>query len=230
MGFIHSYLVKTEYRKQGIGRAVFDKCIESCSPGCNIGLSAIDEYLKNIYSVSGFVHIGFGAMKLHGKVKTIMSETFETEVNSVVSTMKCIDFDSVLKFDDGIHPFKRHKFLTKFLNRQNMVTFVAKQHDDIIGYGCVWEWDVGKYYRIMPVYAYTSDAARSLFLDLIKYVPQGAVIICSVPSDHQYALKMVSEILQLVEEPIEIIRAYTENDVLVDTKFIYSSTNGLGPC
>ena len=228
-GFIYCYLVKTGYRKRGIGQALFDKCVQSCSSSCNIGLSAEDKYLTKMYVNSGFVHRGFGAMDIFGKLKTydvICHTPSGSQVN--ITPLKCSDFDSIMKFDDEIYPFKRHHFLTKFLTRPNMVTLVAKQCHKIIGYGCVW--DIGTNYRIMPLYAQNPDAANELFLNLIKHVPIDSVINCSVSCDKKETLKMISEILQFVEEPVKMIRAYKIKDISVDTKYIYSTTNGMGPC
>jgi GNAT superfamily N-acetyltransferase len=208
-GFIGFYIVKPEYRGQGIGLKLWQKAIEKLK-GRIIGLDSVVE-IHNIYKKLGF--------DIHHK--NIRFEGCPTkDCPSSVINLKEISPETIFEYDRAIFGFDRNTFLTKWLQMTNCHSLGVVDKGKLVGYGVIRSCVTG--YKIGPLFADSDEIAEKIFLGLCSKV-KGAPIFLDVPETNIKAIAIAEK--YNMEEVFSTVRMYNKTPMKRLREKVYGVTS-----
>ena len=175
MRYSHTFFVKKDYQKYGLG---------------NI-LSQSTSYYKNIINVTGDAFLpqidrfckwsgwqigtSINRMYIGMADHKHINNSYEEKPDGILLQRFCPDMLLKLKvYDRSVHGLQRDIFLANWVNPDIVTTLVATSGDDIIGYGCIQPDRNSQY--LGPLYADDDIVADYILRGLLLSVPDGQVV------------------------------------------------------
>jgi len=174
--FFGTYSVLEEYQSKGVGRQLFDKCLNYAgNRNCGlIGVSKMSlKYQRNGFSIKGCdVGIYTGIPRIIDSLENVVNDqTFE--IKQFQSNEQQL-LDKVIAYDSRIQNWNREKLITLTLLNDRFYTLIAfNQQNDVLGFGCIKSDIVGDK-LIGPVYADNDTIAEALIFGLVKQYESNA--------------------------------------------------------
>ncbi|MBV8151070.1 MAG: GNAT family N-acetyltransferase [Candidatus Eremiobacteraeota bacterium] len=155
-GFIGFYIVRPEWRRRGIGRALWDTALEHLD-GLAIGLDGVPAQ-RGFYERSGFE-------PAYRNIRYQQNERWERDryASGLALTEVLRVDDDVLAFDRACFGASREAFLRAWITQEETVAIVARALDreEVLGFG------VGRLCRegtkVGPLFAKRPDVAAAVF-------------------------------------------------------------------
>ena len=157
-GFIGFYIVKPEFRGQGYGLRLWNHGIARLG-NRTIGLDGVVDQQDN-YRKSGF-EIATRNVRYVG---TPPRDAMPLPPSSVLRLIEAtaLPLPVLAAFDQAYHPAPRATFLSRWVRQRETVALAALSADGSLrGYGAIRP--AADTWRIGPLFAQTTDVARSLF-------------------------------------------------------------------
>ncbi|MBS7786976.1 GNAT family N-acetyltransferase [Flavobacterium sp. CYK-55] len=184
-GFMGLFIVKPNYRSQGIGRKLWylrrDTLLKRLNPEAPIGMDGVVA-MQNFYAQGGF------KMAYTEERYERLGERFSLSTK-VQKAMKD-DFDNIAEYDQNCFLFERNSFLKSWLNMNLSEVFVYKNEGKIVGYAVIRKADIG--HKIGPLFADDAQIAEELYLACLNARPYEAVFI-DVPVNNPQAILMLQK-------------------------------------
>ena len=158
-GFIGLFIVRPEFRGQGVGSALFDEALRHLD-GLPIGLDSVPEHEER-YARAGFART-YSTARYRGDEQP-MRERYPSAV--ALARLRVLD-DDVVVYDRACFGSARPGFLQAWVAQPDVVALLARSLRDgeIIGYGVGREAREGT--KLGPIFASRIDVA-TLLLDTI---------------------------------------------------------------
>ncbi len=184
-GFMGLFIVKPEYRNQGIGKELWyrrrDLLINRLKENSPIGMDGVVA-MQPFYQKGGF-EIAYTA-------KRFEKQGFKTETSPQIKAIGTPDFDRILAYDTLHFGFRRESFLKSWIALPGNKTFVYKNEDGICGYAIVRKAASG--YKIGPLFADTPFIAEELYKACLNSVP-GELLYMDVPVINDDAVAIIKK-------------------------------------
>jgi transcription termination factor Rho len=210
-GFIGFYIVKPEFRGQGIGIKIWETGM-SYLKGRMIGLDGVPNQVDN-YKKSDFV-FAHRNITFKGKAKQM-----DVNLDGVVELLEK-DFNLIKNYDKQFVPAERDVFLRCWVSQSgsNVIGFME---DEILkGYGKIRKCREG--FKIGPLFANNTKIAESLFVDLQNKIPQGSYFTLDIPEINKEALNIAERFK--MEYSFETARMYKSGIPKIDLNKVFGVT------
>jgi len=210
-GFIGFYIVKPEFRGQGVGIQIWDAAMKFLS-GRMIGLDGVPGQVVN-YQKSGFVYAHrnrtFKGIALH-------RESDEKGITEL--TIK--DFGFIRDYDLNFVPAERDKFLDCWLSQKESHVLGFVENESLKGYGKIRRCNSG--YKIGPLFADNKLIAGKLLTSLQNKIPAGEHFTLDIPELNTASLKLAKDFQ--MEYAFETARMYKNALPDIDLNKVFGVT------
>ena len=183
-GFIGFYLVRPEYRGQGLGLQIF-KAACSRLQGRNIGLDGVPEQQPN------YQRSGFRLAHRNVRYQAIAGKAFAHPARPsgyVPVHLASMPLDDLSGYDRAFFPEERREFLRHWISQPLAISSGLLQDGRLAGYGVARACRSG--YKIGPLFADSPAAAETLFQGLAGDLPEGEPVYLDVPECNPAAIAL----------------------------------------
>jgi hypothetical protein len=181
-GFMGFFIIKPEFRGQGLGTKLWfwrkNKLLSRLNKGAAIGMDGVFN-MQPFYSKGGFV-FSHRDLRMESIAK---ADSYSDKVQKITSK----DFETINKYDKKCFGIDRKTFLKGWLNLKDSISYKYIDGSEIKGYGVIRKCQKG--YKIGPLFAENYEVAHELFKALSSYVP-GEVIYLDIPELNKDAVKL----------------------------------------
>lgn len=184
-GFMGFFIVKPEYRSNGMGRKLWyqrrDTLIARLNEGASIGMDGVVD-MQPFYEKGGF-KIAFRDER-HEKI----GEIFEVHKN--ISPILDEDVESILSYDKECFGFSRPQFLLPWLKLEDGKTFKYVEEGKLKGFVFVRKANIG--YKICPLFADDEVIAEELYKACLNSVVSEPLYL-DIPMVNSAAINLVKK-------------------------------------
>lgn len=177
-GFICFYIVRPEFRGQGLGFKTWQHGMKYLGDRA-IGLDGVLAQ-QDTYRKSGFSLV-YRNIRAPG---TFLSNSGTN--NSLLNTSQ-VPFEELLAFDAKFFPVTRRSFLQAWLMQTASVCLVKQHGERVVGYGAIRPCQIG--WKIGPLFALDAATAEELLLGLVVHT-NGETCFLDVPEPNRAAIKL----------------------------------------
>ncbi len=190
------YIVKPEFRGQGIGKQIQDYAMEKCRE-VNLGLDGVVAMQKK-YEQYGFRFA-------HNNIRYV--GTAKGQLSGRCQPIQRGDFREIAAFDSECFTRDRSKFLDCWLFQKDAASMLSRNQetDEISGYGVIRRCMQG--HKIGPLFANDSATAELLLDSLTSKVPNETVFL-DVPQPHVAAVELAQK--RGMQPVFSTVRMYTK--------------------
>lgn len=196
LAYVGMYVVPKELRGQGFGRLIFEKVLEhteNTRGAVSIGLNCFSAMSPLYFKYKFQTHTVDSIWKLTGHFTTATKDT--QYMNGISESI----FNELANYDTCVFGDSRTKYLRGMINKPNTVTVLAKNHDQVLGYGIISQRDpaqpeTNNSYRIGPLYASNQSIADEILQKLIETVNLTDVqsVFIESPGSNQEATEILT--------------------------------------
>jgi len=184
-GFMGFFIVKPEYRHQGIGKKLWykrrDTLLKRLKPSAAIGMDGVID-MQAFYANGGF-KIAFRDER-HEKT----GEKFTVHKN--ISPVGDGDLDAILAYDKECFGFAREQFLKPWLQLPNNKIFKFTENQKLKGFAIVRKANTG--YKICPLFANNAIIAEELYKACLNSVV-GEPLYLDIPVSNPSAVELIKK-------------------------------------
>ena len=194
-GFMGFFIVRPEYRGQGLGNALWhfrrERLLKRLRPGASIGLDGVFE-MQSYYAKGGFV-FSHRNMRFHAFITAPPATMQEGDGNIVA--LADVPFERVVDYDRTCFPAPRPVFLRAWISQSEALALGFLREGKLAGYGVVRR--CGEGCKVGPLFADDSSVAESLYRRLAGFATGGPLFL-DAPENNPAAMKLVAR-HQMVE-------------------------------
>ncbi len=165
------YIVRPDYRNQGIGRAVLDFA-RTFSEGYNLGIDGVFA-MQQVYQRSGFM-FAYRNIRFEGRGGGT--------VDTSLTPLREVPFPRILAYDSRFFPAVREEFLKHFLYQPDSKGYASITNGSLEGYGFIRKCLNG--YKIGPLFAGTPKIGEKIYSTL-SAVAEGMPVFLDVPEPNK---------------------------------------------
>lgn len=184
-GFMGFFIIRPEYRSNGIGRKLWyerrDTLLSRLKPGAPIGMDGVVA-MQQFYKKGGF-EIAFRDER-YGRI----GKAFQ--VHPKISPITETDLPGIFQYDVRCFGFPRYHFLKSWLFQPGGHGFKFIESGNLRGFALVRKAAVG--FKVGPLFADDSFVARELYKACLN-AAQGASLYIDVPMLNSDAVAMMRE-------------------------------------
>lgn len=182
-GFMGFFIVRPEYRGNGIGRTLWyrrrDLLLSRLKPGAAIGMDGVLA-MQSFYQQGGF-HIAFRDERYER-----IGEQLDTDAR--VSLFQEGDLNEILEYDRVCFGFPRERFLKSWLNLPESRTFIWRDDNGLRGVATLRKATTG--FKIGPLFAVNAGIAEALYRACLNAAP-GEPVYLDIPVSNPAAVNLV---------------------------------------
>ena len=213
-GFMGLYIVKPEFRGEGIGRKLWyqrrDLLINRLHDHAPIGMDGVVA-MQPFYKKGGF-EIAF-------KDNRYEKLGMASENDSHISPIYDEDFSQILDYDTQCFGFKRSQFLKPWLKIPENRTFKYVEHNALKGFAVLRKATSG--FKIGPLFADDDYIAEALYRACLN-AAVGQLVYFDIPMTNQGAVAIVKK--YQAKYVFECARMYHGKPPKIDTNKVYGIT------
>jgi hypothetical protein len=184
-GFMGLFIVKKEYRFNGLGNLLWHQrkslLYSKLNPGASIGMDGVQS-MQPFYSKGGFQKL------FTDERHSLIGERFS--FSKYVERYDEQYFDQLLTFDILSFGFNRKTFLNYWLKNASTKSFVFVDEDKLKGYAVIRQTLDG--YKIGPLFAESKTIASELFKACLTEV-EGQNVSIDIPTINASAKQLLEE-------------------------------------
>jgi len=184
-GFMGFFIVKPEYRTQGIGRKLWylrrDTLLGRINPGASIGMDGVVA-MQNFYKKGGF-EIAFRDERYE---KTGMAFDIHPNISPVFED----DLPAVLAYDKQCFGFDRPQFIIPWMKLPGSKTFKYMESGTLKGFAVIRKVNPG--YKVCPMFADDGAVAEELYKACLNAV-SGELLYLDIPVINPPAVELVKK-------------------------------------
>jgi hypothetical protein len=190
------YIVKSEYRKKGLGLPIWNRGRES------VGARIIggDAVVQNVHLYEKFgLRSDYRTLRFGGNF-SLPSFTAKNIVDA-----REVSFNQLLKYDRFHFPEERPAFLRAWMTQPEAISLASTVQGEIRGYINLRKCFEG--YRVGPLFAENSQTAKNLLLTALSRISQDSSVMIDVPEPNIEALQIISSLK--LKQVFETVRMYS---------------------
>ena len=172
------YVVKPQFRGQGLGMKIWKTAMDYLGADRNISLDGAVAQQDN-YKKSGF-QIAYNHIRYEGVGGGV--------VPAGIVDLKTVPFEDLLAYDRQFFPSKRSLFLQHWIEQPESTAFGFLKNGYLAGYGVIRPAHTG--FRVGPLFANDEQIAEALFQALLAQNPHAPVFF-DVPDTNLQAINLV---------------------------------------
>ncbi len=223
-GFMGFFIVRPEYRLQGIGNVIWhyrrDRLINRLQPGVTIGLDGVFE-MQDYYARGGFVFSHRNIRYRH--VFDDAAAVDPTHAGNIVP-LADVPFDQLMAYDRTCFPAPRPTFLQAWISQPDALALGTMVDGQLAGYGVIRQCGDGC--KVGPLFADNEAVAEALYLQLAEFAA-GDPVFLDAPENNPAAMALVAR--HDMEEVFGTARMYLgDPPVLADERIFGVTTFELG--
>jgi GNAT superfamily N-acetyltransferase len=184
-GFMGLYIMKPEFRSQGIGRTLWNlrknTLLNRLKPNATIGMDGVVA-MQSFYQKGGFA-LAFRDVR-HEKI----GEPFP--LAQEITGITPADFSVVLEFDKHCFGFHRAEFMKAWLTQLGGQSFKYEKKGQLLGFATLRKVEVG--YKIGPLFAQTYAAATALY-EACLTAAVGEKVYLDIPLSNPHAVALTTQ-------------------------------------
>lgn len=213
-GFMGLFIVKQDYRAQGIGRKLWykrrDMLLSRLKEGASIGMDGVVA-MQPFYQEGGF-ELAFRDQR-YEKIGLAL------DISPQVSPIEEKDIPDILRYDEPCFGVPRHRFMQSWLSLPDRWTFKYSTGNEIQGYAVVRKVSSG--YKIGPLFADHNEIAEALYRACLN-AAVGEPVYFDIPLVNQEAVNIVKK--YNAKYVLECGRMYYSHPPEIDMKKVYGIT------
>jgi GNAT superfamily N-acetyltransferase len=184
-GFMGLFIVKPEFRSEGLGRKLWfkrrDLLIERLQSNASIGMDGVIA-MQPFYKKGGF-EIAF---KDHRYEKLGIPLDMDANISPITNE----DFDAILAYDESCFGFSRPQFLKPWLHLPENYTFKYTEHGILKGFAVLRKANEG--FKIGPLFANNGAIAEALYRACLNAVV-GELVYLDIPMNNPEAITLIKK-------------------------------------
>ncbi len=200
-GFMGFFIVRPEYRGQGLGNTLWhvrrERLLARLRPGASIGMDGVFA-MQDYYAKGGFV-FSHRNMRFRAGISQRASPAGDEDIVPLAS----VPFDQVVDYDRTCFPAERATFLSGWIAQPDALAVGCRRDGRLSGYGVVRRCRDGC--KIGPLFADDARAANALYVRLAQFV-QGGPLFLDAPQNNPAAMALVQQ--QAMTEVFGCARMY----------------------
>lgn len=185
-GFMGLFIVKPEYRSQGIGNMLWfarrDLLLERLKPGASIGMDGVVA-MQPFYAKGGF--------KLAFRDERYKISGLAGLVDKNITAYTSSDLDDVTLYDTACFGVPRLHFLNAWLNMMGARTFLYRENGVLAGFVVMRQAASG--YKIGPLFADNYGIAKSLLDCCLNAIPMQKAYL-DIPVSNPEAQRLIQSV------------------------------------
>lgn len=214
-GFMGLFIVRAEYRGNGIGRQLWylrrNHLLMRLKPGAAIGMDGVVA-MQSFYKKGGF-EIAYRDER-HQRMGA------EFPLHSHISYIEDGDFNALCSFDRECFGFDRAQFLKAWVSFPNRSCFKYVEGGAIKGFAVIRKVENG--YKVGPLFAERFDVAEELYKACLNEAV-GELVVIDIPMANKDAVRLVEK---YSTTPIfECARMYYGTPPATDVVKVYGITS-----
>ena len=213
-GFMGFFIVKPEYRSNGIGRKLWhqrrDKLISRLDTDAPIGMDGVVA-MQKFYQKGGF-EIAYRDFRYEVVGK-------QYNIDAKISEITDADIENILDYDQQCFGYSRDKFIISWLKMPGIKTFKYSVDSKLQGFAIVRKANIG--YKICPLFANTPAIAEQLYKACMSSA-QGEPIYLDIPESNIEAMRLVEK--YDAKYVFECARMYRGNHPKIDINKVFGIT------
>ncbi|WIO74056.1 GNAT family N-acetyltransferase [Porticoccaceae bacterium LTM1] len=189
-GFMGFFIVKPEYRGQGIGNTLWHARLNRLKgrlrPDAAIGMDGVFN-MQSYYAKGGFV-FSHRNLRFRSEIPEASKAPQESDPNVV--PLASVPFDELLHYDRSCFPAPRSAFLEKWITQDDALALGYVRDGELLGYGVIRRCCEGC--KIGPLFADDTAVADALYEQLSAFAAGGPLFL-DVPENNPAAMAFVAE-------------------------------------
>lgn len=184
-GFMGFFIVKVEFRSQGIGRQLWqqrrDTLLSRLKPSASVGMDGVLA-MQKFYQKGGF-EIAFRDERYEKIGK-------QYKVHKNISTDTESQIKEILAYDKICFGYDRTAFMCEWLKLKDSTVFTFNEGAELKGFAMIRK--VAKGYKVCPLFAETSSIANELYKACLNAVVNEPLYI-DIPCINKEALLLIKK-------------------------------------
>ncbi|MBI3907595.1 MAG: GNAT family N-acetyltransferase [Pseudomonas fluorescens] len=189
-GFMGFFIVRPEYRGQGLGNTLWharrERLLARLRPGASIGMDGVFA-MQDYYAKGGFV-FSHRNMRFCANL-TARPTTSQVDDQDIVP-LATFPFDQVVAYDRTCFPAARTSFLSGWIAQADALAVGCRREGRLSGYGVVRRCREG--YKIGPLFADDALAANAIYARLAEFA-EGGPLFLDAPQNNPAAMALVHQ-------------------------------------
>ncbi|MGH8388970.1 MAG: GNAT family N-acetyltransferase [Pseudomonas sp.] len=189
-GFMGFFIVRPEYRGQGLGNTLWharrERLLARLRPGASIGMDGVFA-MQDYYAKGGFV-FSHRNMRFRAEI-TERPTTSQVDGQDIVP-LASFAFDEIVDYDRTCFPAPRTTFLSGWIAQADALAVGCRREGRLCGYGVARRCREG--YKIGPLFADDAIAADALYVRLAQFA-QGGPLFLDAPENNPAAMALVRQ-------------------------------------
>lgn len=187
-GFMGFFIVRPEYRGQGLGNTLWharrERLIARLKTGASIGMDGVFA-MQDYYAKGGFV---FSHRNLRFRAEISGRPAVPPPVDEELVPLGALPFEQVLDYDRTCFPAPRPTFLSGWIAQPDALALACRRDGELSGYGVVRRCAEGC--KIGPLFADDAQAAEALYAHLALFAAGGPLFL-DAPENNPAAMELV---------------------------------------
>lgn len=189
-GFMGFFIVRPEYRSQGLGNTLWharrERLLARLRPGASIGMDGVFA-MQDYYAKGGFV---FSHRNLRFRAEITERPTTSQADDQDIVPLAAVPFDQVIDYDRTCFPAPRVTFLSGWIAQADALAVGCRREGKLSGYGVIRRCREGC--KIGPLFADDAQAANALYARLAEFA-QGGPLFLDAPENNPAAMALVHQ-------------------------------------
>lgn len=189
-GFMGFFIVRPEYRGQGLGNTLWharrERLLARLRPGASIGMDGVFA-MQDYYAKGGFV---FSHRNMRFRAEITQRPTTSQVVGQDIVPLATLPFDQVVDYDRTCFPTARESFLSGWIAQADALAVGCQREGRLSGYGVARRCREG--YKIGPLFADDALAANALYARFAECA-QGGPLFLDAPQNNPAAMALVHQ-------------------------------------
>ncbi len=189
-GFMGFFIVRPDYRGQGLGNALWharrERLLSRLRPGSSIGMDGVFA-MQDYYAKGGFV-FSHRNMRFRAEITERMAPSQLGDQD--ILPLATFPFDEVVDYDRTCFPAARETFLNGWITQADALAVGCQRESRLSGYGVARRCREG--YKIGPLFADDALAANALYARLAEFA-QGGPLFLDAPENNPAAMALVRQ-------------------------------------
>ena len=179
LSFIGLFIVKKEYRYQGVGKKIWQAAMLTLKENKCLGLYAVPRQIP-WYQKQGF-------FKAYTNHRWQLTKTGGCEPLADDIPFQSKDYSQLIEFDSTIWGTSRKKLFDELFKELDTRAYISfdQESNRVNGYGLIRSLKDG--FRIGPMYCDTIQSAKSLVPFLLSKIPAGEKVIFDMPAKNHFS-------------------------------------------